>query len=208
MVRMGAVVEHALPDLGPRIIDYATLYRTDFMDIYLCARARFFMGSNSGLVSVAQIFDVPVGMSNLFPYNTVPSGKNVIYTRMLLRDREAGEILSFPEIKGRGLLHGQASGPSELLLQRYYDARALDVIHNDAEDITSLCIEMMDQVEGRPLDPQGVRLRDRNRLLYDGVDRAPEAGQIGTRFAMRHAHLIEPEHSPAVEPAPALEVSR
>lgn len=192
-IRMGSLVEQALPDLGPRVIDYATRHRTDFMDIYLSAKARFFMGSNSGLACVAQIFDVPVGLSNVFPYNIVPSGKGVTYLRMFLRDRTTGQILSVPEIKRRGLLQCPPSVAQEFDTQRYYDDRALEVIHNDAEDIKSLCMDMMDLVEGRPPAPEGVRLRDRNRMLYDGVDRSPDAGQIGARFAVRHALLIEPE---------------
>lgn len=192
-IRMGAVVEHALPDLGPRVIDYATHYRSDFMDIYLCAQARFFMGSNSGLACVAQIFDVPVGLSNVFPYNIVPSGKRVAYLRMFLRDRTTGRILSIPEIKRRGLLQCPPSVAPQFDTQQYYDDRALDVIRNDAEDITSLCMDMMDQTGGRSPHPEAVRLREIHRMLYDGVDRSPEAGQIGGRFAIRHAHLIEPK---------------
>ena len=207
-IRMGAIVEHALPDLGLRTIDYATHYRSDFMDVYLCAKARFFMGSNSGLACLAQIFDVPIGLSNLFPYHTVPSGKGVTYVRMFLRDRKTGQTLSFPEIKRRSLLQCPASHAPERITQKYYDDRALDVVHNDAADITNLCMDMMDQSEGRPPAPEGLRLRERHRMLYDGVDRAPEAGQISTRFALRHAHLIEPEHPLAVESAPETEISQ
>lgn len=206
VVRMGAVVERALPGLGPRIIDYATFYRTDFMDIYLCAKARFFMGSNSGLACVAQIFDVPVGFSNLFPYHTVPSGKGVTYMRMFLRDRATGAILSFPEIKRRGLLQCPPELAQMPFQEKYCGDRGLDIVHNDAEDVTGLCMDMMDQAEGRAPAPEGVRLRDRYRMLYDGVDREPEAGQLGTRFALRHARLIEPDHLLA-EPALDMELS-
>ena len=191
-IRMGAVVEKALPDLGPRVIDYATRHRTDFMDIYLSARARFFMGSNSGLACVAQIFGVPLGLSNVFPYNIVPSGKDVMYIRMLLRDREANQILSFPEIKRRGVLQCPASRAQEFDTQKYYDDRGLDVVHNDAEDIRNLCMDMMDWTDGRLPGPEAVRLEETHRMLYDGVDRSTEAGRIGARFALRHAHLIQP----------------
>ena len=191
-IRVGAVVEKALPDLGPRVIDYATHYRTDFMDIYLCAKARFMMASNSGLCSVGQIFDTPVGFSNVFPYYTVPSGKGATYIRMFLRDRRTGDLLSFPEIKRRGLLQCPPHLAQALFRETYYDERALDIVHNDAEDITNLCMDMMDRFEGRRPRPEAVRLEEMHRMLYDGVDRSPEAGRISPRFAMRHAHLIEP----------------
>ena len=191
-IRMGAVVEKALPDLGPRVIDYATHHRTDFMDIYLSAKARFFMGSLSGLVNVPQIFDVPFGIHNSFPCMYVTSGKIVLYVRMFLRDRKTGEILSFPEMKRRGLLQCPPERAPEFETQQYWDDLGLDIVHNDAEDITNLCMDLMDQVEGRAPHPEAVRLEAIHRMLYDGVDRSPLAGRISPRFAMRHADLIEP----------------
>jgi putative glycosyltransferase (TIGR04372 family) len=197
-IRMGAVVEKPLPDLGPRIIDYATHHRSDFMDIYLCAKARFVMASNSGLCSVAQIFDVPLGVSNVFPYNIVPSGKAVRYIRMFLRDRRTGQILPFPEIRRRGLLQCHPAVAQEFDTQKYYEDRALDVVHNDGEDITGLCIDLMDLTDRRSPHPEAVRLQNVHRRLYDGPDRSPVAGQIGERFVLRHAALVEADAQPTL----------
>jgi hypothetical protein len=44
VIRMGTETEEPLPlDLHPHIIDYATKFRTEFMDIFLSANCRFFM---------------------------------------------------------------------------------------------------------------------------------------------------------------------
>lgn len=63
-IRMGGPVESPLPDLGPKIIDYASESRTDFQDIYLSARCNFFLSSNSGIDAVPRIFRRPVTYVN------------------------------------------------------------------------------------------------------------------------------------------------
>ena len=72
-MRMGAVVEKKLPKLkNPRIIDYASYYRSDFWDIYLSAKCKFFFGDGSGISEVVQIFNVPVAWVNLLPFTYPP----------------------------------------------------------------------------------------------------------------------------------------
>ena len=59
-LRMGSAVAEPLPRTGPRLIDYASRHRSEFMDVYLAAKCRFFIGSDTGLTQVATIFDRPV----------------------------------------------------------------------------------------------------------------------------------------------------
>jgi putative glycosyltransferase (TIGR04372 family) len=41
-----------------KIIDYASKYRTDFGDIYLPAKCKFFLGNTAGIYQVSTIFDI------------------------------------------------------------------------------------------------------------------------------------------------------
>ena len=51
---------------NPRIIDYATDFQSDFMDLYLSARCTFFIGNNGGMVTLPLIFRKPLVIVNVF----------------------------------------------------------------------------------------------------------------------------------------------
>jgi putative glycosyltransferase (TIGR04372 family) len=195
-IRMGQIVSEPLPDLGPRIIDYASRYRSDFMDIYLIARSKFFIASNSGLLCIAQIFDVPFGACNMFPYFAITSGKRAIYTTMLLRERRSGEVLSFPEINARGLLR-RPSDPSKFKTSwspPFWDESGFDVLYNEPEDIRDVCLDLLDGIEGRSPPPNAQRLVRTYTNFFDGADSGPYAPKLSPRFALRYAHLIDPDN--------------
>ncbi len=70
-IRMGSAVSEKLPPLkNPKIIDYATKSRNDFLDIYLLAKCKFFLGSTAGLWCVPTIFNVPIAGTNFFHFHT------------------------------------------------------------------------------------------------------------------------------------------
>ena len=67
-IRMSSGEKEKLSNAAPsNIIDYAVKWQTDFMDIYLPSKCKFFLGSTSGLTNVPKIFNVPVGCTNTFP---------------------------------------------------------------------------------------------------------------------------------------------
>lgn len=64
-VRMGALVQEPLATKHPRIIDYAANgSRTDFLDVYLSAKCRFFLGTDCGLTIFPEVFRRPVIVAN------------------------------------------------------------------------------------------------------------------------------------------------
>ncbi|KKL95079.1 hypothetical protein LCGC14_1858200, partial [marine sediment metagenome] len=69
-IRMGHIVEKELTTKNPRIIDYASNYRTDFGDIYLPAKCKFYLGDTAGLWVVAAMFNTPVAGTNFIPFHT------------------------------------------------------------------------------------------------------------------------------------------
>src|SRR3989338_13856 len=73
MLRMGALVKDELRTDNPRIIDYAVKHRNDFLDIFLTAKCRFFIGDSAGLTSVAQVFRRPIAWINCVPIERVPT---------------------------------------------------------------------------------------------------------------------------------------
>ena len=195
-VRVGATVEKPLPEIGPRIVDYATRFRSDFMDVYLNAHCRFFVGNNSGLFSIPRIFNVPWALANLCPYPWNGKGgfRNLDIPK-LLRHKSDGRILTFPELRDMGLLECYRD---DLDLLRYlfngatYEKLGLEWVENDPEDILGLTMDMMDMIEGRAPPPEAVLLQRAFRALYARAYIGPLAGGIGPRFALRHRLLIVP----------------
>ena len=191
VLRMGAIVEKPLPDLGPRVIDYATKHRSDFLDIYLSAKCRLFLGSNSGLAAVPMIFDVPVACTNFFPFMVVPPGKAARYTPQLLRRKSGGAIVSLAELRAMGLLQEDPARLKELSDVRTYDSRGLDLVPNDRQDVLELAMDMLDLVERRPPPGDGARLQDIYRGYFSGPEASALAGRVGPRFLLRHRTLLD-----------------
>lgn len=192
-LRMGAAVDAPLGDEGPGIVDYAAGYRSEFLDVYLAARCRFFLGNSSGLFCVPLVFNVPVAVANYLPYACVGLGRTTLYTPKLLRRTSDGSLLTFPEIRDLGLMHGDihehrrnVDGTS------FYADHGLEWVENDAEDVLGLCMDMMDRVEGRTPDAEVRELQDAYHALYAGSSHdTPYAGRIGLRFIRRHRHLLK-----------------
>lgn len=185
-IRLGSMVEQPLPDCGPRVIDYATRFRSDFMDIYLLAKCRFMLGNSSGPWVVSAIFNVPVATPNFSPYTTIGLGRDLLYLPMLLRCKKLGRILSFPEIVDRGLFNA----PADLYTEQYYEDAGLEFLENEPEDILGITQDLMDRLEGRPPTPEQVELQQRYKAFYKGPNSGPLASNIGPRFAFRHRDLF------------------
>ena len=66
-IRMGAIVKEPLRSANPMIIDYAMKGRTDFLDIYLGATCRFFLGNTAGIYAVPDAFRRPIAYANYIP---------------------------------------------------------------------------------------------------------------------------------------------
>jgi putative glycosyltransferase (TIGR04372 family) len=189
-VRMGAIVEQPIMDLGPRVLDYGTRYRSDFMDIYLSARCKFFLGAATGLSCVPVAFNTPLAITNLVPLSLAGQGATTLYTPKLLRRREDGIFLPFAEAARKGLFNVDPVGLVRLDRPEIYDELGLEWVENSAEDVLELCQDMWDQVNGIAPPPAAAEVQNAYRRLHQGAHGGPYAGRIGPRFALRYAHLI------------------
>jgi len=73
MIRMGAIVQERINSANPMIIDYAINGRSDFLDVYLSSKCRFFVSSPVGLASLPMIFRRPIAWVNFIPLEYSPS---------------------------------------------------------------------------------------------------------------------------------------
>lgn len=140
-VRMGSVVKKPLGITDSRIIDYATKYRTDFLDIYLGAKCHFYLGDPCGFNSIPHIFRKPLAVVNSIPleYAFTWSSNDIFIPKKLwlLRERR---LLTFHEILGSEI--------GRFLYSWQYVQSGIEVIENTAEEITVLAVEMDKRLKG------------------------------------------------------------
>ena len=154
-VRVGAVVSERMPDPDDsRIIDYASDYRSDFGDIYLLAKCKFFVGSNSGLYSVPVMFNVPIVDANNFVMPIIPPDGPAEYEPVEFRAFNRRDMFLpkpvFSAEKAR-LLTLREVLESKV---RYFDVShkfeecGLEALENSSDDILLVTKEMNDRLDG------------------------------------------------------------
>ena len=144
VIRMGAVVNEPLKTTSPMIIDYATIARSDFMDIFLCAKCSFFLGGTSGLNAVPRIFRRPVVYDNSVPLcesqllACVPGGVLIPKNLWL---REEHRFMTFPEFL--------AAWPERFDGTKHFEHIGVDVIENTPEELLDVAVEMDERLKGK-----------------------------------------------------------
>jgi putative glycosyltransferase (TIGR04372 family) len=140
-IRMGSVVKEPLTVTNPKIIDYAAKGRTDFLDIYLSAKCKFYISCGTGLDSVASILRRPVAFVNYVPLDWTASWDPthvMIPKKLWLRKEQRfitfREILSSPV----GLFRSAAQ----------YEEMGIDLQDNTPEEIVAVAVEMDERING------------------------------------------------------------
>lgn len=143
VVRMGVGVRRAMRCSHRRIIDYACDgLRNDFMDIYLGAKCRFCISTGAGWDAVPTwLFRKPAVFVGLLPLGYLPtySDKFLVTTKRHL-DSQSNLELGLSEIFKRGT--GLCLSTSE------YKSKNVRLIHNTAEEIRDVVLEMVDRLNG------------------------------------------------------------
>jgi putative glycosyltransferase (TIGR04372 family) len=188
-IRFGADVGQPLPDTdNPRIIDYSSEYRSDFMDVYLTAKCRFFIGCCSGPTSVASAFNTPVLSVNHHPYNLAHFRHCDIFVPRLLIDPKNGRRASFWEAQRRGYFVGGRSGSSLHPTMDMYE-----MLETDEDDILDACKDMVEALENRGPTVEAAALQDFYAEYYlKDYDGYEFAAKVGARYVVKYRDLIVP----------------
>ena len=98
VIRMGDKSMKPLPDM-PQVVDYAiSEFKSDWMDVFLCASSKFMIGTSSGLSAINYIFGVPIAMTNLTPTMSAYLTKKDLFIPRLMQRLEDGRMLSLVEL--------------------------------------------------------------------------------------------------------------
>ncbi len=140
VIRMGDASMSPLNDMS-NVIDYAlSPLKTDWMDLWLCANTRFFVGTTSGLTMVATVFSRPCALVNMIPHGASlgMAPGDISIPKVLVR--ADGNVLSLLEIRARNL--------SGARYAQLFEKAGVTVRDNSAEEIHDLVVELMARLDG------------------------------------------------------------
>ena len=183
VVRLGDPSMKPLPPME-RVIDYVhTEVRSDWMDVFLCADARFFIGTCSGPFAVAFIFGVPIVGTNWFPMAYWTYSTRDIMVHKLLRRVTDGRYLNIRE-SSRPPLPG-------MHWPQYYEDHGLEVVDNSPEDIRGAVVEMLDRFDETLEYSAADEDRQRRYKTMSDVAGIEANTRVSADFLNRRCFLVE-----------------
>lgn len=166
-------------------VDYAvSTVRSEWLDMYLCATCRLFVGCTSGLYVLASIFGRPSALTNMTPldcaYSPFPS--DISIPRMMAK--RDGTVMHMDDIF--------QSGVSGFRLTEQYIESGVSQIPNTDTEILELVRQALDEQEHGPNAlPDDEALQHQFRAHFkDGAYCWPPASRIGRDYLRRHRDLI------------------
>jgi len=169
------------------VIDYAhTEVKSDWMDVFLCASCKLFLGSASGLAAVSGVFGVPCAIAHQIPMSVVlPLLPDDIGIPKLVYSQAENRYLKFAEILESPIgnfRHGSL----------YKDANVCG-IDNTPEDVNALLKEMLDRTDGRLVytDEDNLIQERFKSLMGPNHYSYGSAARIGRDFLREYSSLLD-----------------
>ena len=186
VIRMG---DPSMQSLSPLegVVDYAHHpSRCDWMDVFLCAEARFFVGNSSGLFFLATAFGKPCALANMIPSSHLAFAPADVSILKLIWSVRENRYLTFNEIFNQPVAD-----------YRYADLFTKDglrVDENTEEELYGLVVEMLDRIDGCY---SGTSDDDALQHWFFSLFRPAHfgygaTGRVGSAFLRRHRDLLSP----------------
>jgi putative glycosyltransferase (TIGR04372 family) len=184
VIRMGDPSMKALP-AAANVFDYCQSEdRSDWMDIFLCASARFFIGTSSGPAYVPTDFGVPCVHTNWWPPAQRPWHSRDIFIPKLYRKIDSGNVLTLSQ----SLREPFGYCNSIAYLKK---TQGVEVLDNSSEDIRDATIEMLDRLENKTdYDEGDMKLREAAQYIYQS-NNVHGAALLTRSFLKRHTSLLK-----------------
>ena len=183
-VRIGEIVAEPIVHSSSAVIDYSLSgKRSDFMDIYLGAKCKFMICSETGLNLVPTMFRRPILFVNwvLIPYMYIWS-TGVVITKKFF-SVEKNRLLTYREILSRGNgVYGDLGFVAESGIQ---------LIESTSAEICAAAVEMNDRIDGLWTDTEEDIVLQNQFWDMFGADRFrnPEL-RIGAEFLRSNNDLL------------------
>jgi putative glycosyltransferase (TIGR04372 family) len=161
VIRMGDKSMAPLPTM-PNVFDYChSELHSDWLDIFIAAKCRFFLGTSSGPAYVPPLYGTPSVLTNWWPPAQRPWHAMDIFLPKMLRALSDGRVLTLRETLGEpfGYCHS---------LKYLEEEMKVTVEGNNEGLILDAVIEMIDRLEASPAEEADIcDLRRRADQIYD-----------------------------------------
>jgi len=160
------------------------------MDIFLCASAKFMLGTSSGLSAVSYVFKVPIVLVNYAPTAQVYLRKGDIFLPPIFRNITTNKKLSFKKTMSPPFSLGISDGIYKNILNVKLDK-------NSDEDIRLVTKEMLDNLlyKKRYSKIENQLQRKFRRITLKGnaliESNIPIACRIGKDFLKKNHQLLQ-----------------
>jgi len=142
VIRMGKVVEKQWSTGNPRVIDYAnSVYRSDFMDVFISSKCSFMISTQLGIDSIAHsVFRKPMLYVNVVPIGVCATNRSKVLLSFKHHvDVDSGEELDLDVLGQRNVLVGSR--------KETFERAGVKVLGNSPEHILEATKEMLARVE-------------------------------------------------------------
>lgn len=192
-VRMGHAVEKGIE--GDGIVDYASHFRSDIMDLYLVATCRFFVAGASGIQLMGSLLHTPLVLVN-FPIisfggdlvTPLNPGRDLMILKKLWHTKEQ-RYLSIRE-----MLRMERTYKDYYLFHQYAN-RGIEFHENTPEELADVALEMDMRLRGElsySIEDEMLQMQYR-KILYEelGIEKLNwYDARIGTQFLRKNPFLL------------------
>jgi len=122
------------------IVDYSNSFRSEFMDIYIISKCKFFVGSTSGIWGTPYLFNTPILGVNFIPvYDSTMSSRDMWIPKKLWIKKEK-RYMTFKEMF--------SIDRKKYFSDRFYHDNGLEVVDNDSDELLNAIMDMNSFVDG------------------------------------------------------------
>lgn len=183
VVRLGDPSMKKLPPMD-HVIDYACSdFKSDWMDVFCCAQARFFIGTLSGMNGLPISFGVPSVLTNVCPMDWRAVCRRDLFIPKLYWSHRENRYLNFEE--------SMAPPFRQCTNNRVLIVNGVEAIANSSEEIREVVVEMLDRLEGTlHYSEQDEALQSEFNGLAALYESYGVSSRIGREFLQRYAYLL------------------
>lgn len=187
-IRYGSHGITKLDTTNPKIIDYTfSNHKSDFLDVFLAAKCKFFVGNTSGPRDLAKMFSVPYILTNLIGYSHItPSPTSLFIPKKVMYNKK---ILSFEECKNFSLFDPHKSFHYSTSLG--FSMRKLTLLENSSEEILGSVKDLICKLNNEPIPMNIKNLQIKFKNDYFGYSSdIHDAGDLAPSFIKLNINLF------------------